>query len=67
MATDPVCNMAVEPDKAVDKAEYQGTNYYFCSHDCHKAFTAEPEKYAPKNDTRNPPAIGAARVGHRSH
>lgn len=60
MATDPVCNMAVEPDKAAGKAEYQGTTYFFCSHGCHKEFTADPEKYATKKDPRNPSGVGSS-------
>ncbi len=46
MATDPVCKMNLEPSKAAAKAEYVGQMYYFCSAACHKAFTAEPQKYA---------------------
>lgn len=46
MTTDPVCKMNVEPSKAAAKAEYGGQTYYFCSETCHKAFTAEPQKYA---------------------
>ncbi len=46
MATDPVCKMNVEPAKATAKTEYAGQMYYFCSPACHKAFTAEPQKYA---------------------
>jgi len=46
MAIDPVCKMDVERDKAAANAEYAGQTYYFCSAACHKAFTAEPQKYA---------------------
>jgi len=45
MATDPVCKMSVEPEKAAAKAEHAGQVYYFCSDTCHKAFSADPEKY----------------------
>ncbi|MDD4927678.1 MAG: YHS domain-containing protein [Gallionella sp.] len=45
MATDPVCKMNVESEKAAGKAEYGGQVYYFCSDICHKAFVANPEKY----------------------
>ncbi len=44
MTIDPVCKMNVEPAKA----EYAGQTYYFCSAACHKAFTAEPQKYAAR-------------------
>lgn len=46
MATDPVCKMNVEPAKAVAKVNHAGQTYYFCSDTCHKAFTANPQKYA---------------------
>ena len=43
--TDPVCGMSVEPAHAVASAEHEGSTYYFCSHGCHTAFTADPGKY----------------------
>jgi len=46
MATDPVCKMDVEPAEAAAKVDYAGQTFYFCSEHCHKAFTAEPRKYA---------------------
>lgn len=46
MAIDPVCKMNVEPAKAAAKEEHDGQVYYFCSESCHKAFVAEPKKYA---------------------
>ncbi len=46
MATDPVCKMEVDPAKAAAQAQYAGRTYYFCSQSCHKAFTAEPRRYA---------------------
>lgn len=45
MAIDPVCKMKVEPENAAAKADYAGQVYYFCSAACHKAFTADPQKY----------------------
>jgi len=46
MASDPVCKMNVEPEKAAGKAEHAGQVYYFCSDTCHKKFVADPGKYA---------------------
>ena len=43
-ATDPVCGMTVNRDKAVSK-EIGGETYYFCSKHCLHAFEADPEKY----------------------
>lgn len=45
MAIDPVCKMSVESDKAAARAEHDGQVYYFCSDICHKAFSADPNKY----------------------
>jgi Cu+-exporting ATPase len=47
MTTDPVCKMAVDEKRAAASAVYEGRTYYFCSDSCHKAFTAEPNKYVP--------------------
>jgi Cu+-exporting ATPase len=43
--TDPVCGMSVEPAHAAASVEHEGHTYYFCSHGCHAAFTADPGKY----------------------
>ena len=45
LATDPVCEMEVEPDEAPAKAEYEGETYYFCAPGCKKKFEENPEKY----------------------
>jgi len=45
MATDPVCGMKIDEKQAAAKVELAGQVYYFCSDACHKAFTANPEKY----------------------
>jgi Cu+-exporting ATPase len=43
---DVVCGMEIDPKGAATHMEYQGKTYYFCSHDCHAKFMAEPQKYA---------------------
>ncbi len=43
-ATDPVCGMKVDRDKAVTK-EAGGRAYCFCSEHCLHAFEADPESY----------------------
>jgi uncharacterized membrane protein YraQ (UPF0718 family)/YHS domain-containing protein len=43
-ATDPVCGMKVDREKAVTK-ELGGETYYFCSEHCVHAFEADPDKY----------------------
>jgi adenylate cyclase len=44
---DPVCHMSVEPREAAGTLTYEGRTYYFCSLECARAFTAEPERFAP--------------------
>ncbi len=51
MATDPVCGMQVEENKAAAKSEYQGKTYYFCSPGCKTEFEKNPQKYASKGYT----------------
>ncbi len=58
MATDPVCGMTVDENKAAAKVEYKGNTYYFCSMHCQKAFTADPPKYVP--------GAGSGESGHGS-
>jgi YHS domain-containing protein len=43
-ATDPVCGMKVDRDKAVSK-QFAGETYYFCSDHCVHAFEADPDRY----------------------
>lgn len=46
LATDPVCGMAVEREKA-PQAQWQGKSYYFCSRGCREEFLLEPDKFVP--------------------
>jgi len=45
MLKDPVCGMAVEPEKAAGSYEYDGRRYYFCARSCLEKFRADPERY----------------------
>lgn len=44
MATDPVCSMVVEQEKAVS-GEWNGRVFYFCSRGCRGEFLAEPLQF----------------------
>ena len=44
-ATDPVCGMRVDPEKAVGSSRHEGQTYYFCSRSCETKFDADPAKY----------------------
>ena len=46
MATDPVCKMTVDEQKAAGKSEYKGKTYYFCSPGCKTKFDQNPQMYA---------------------
>ena len=45
MATDPVCEMDVDPNTATWSSEYKGVTYFFCAPGCKKAFDDDPERY----------------------
>jgi len=51
MTKDPVCGMQIDEQKAADKTVLQGITYFFCSSGCHKAFTADPDRYATAAST----------------
>lgn len=38
LATDPVCGMSIEREKAAAALEVDGTTYYFCSKGCRTEF-----------------------------
>jgi YHS domain-containing protein len=45
MATDPVCKMNVDEQKAAGKSEYDGKTYYFCAPGCKAKFDQNPGAY----------------------
>jgi putative ABC transport system ATP-binding protein len=49
MATDPVCGMAVERDKAVSRA-HEGRTISFCSRGCMSEFFEAPEQFLKPSD-----------------
>jgi P-type Cu+ transporter len=42
---DPVCGMAVDPERAAARTVHDGRPLYFCSKGCAAKFAAAPEKY----------------------
>jgi Cu+-exporting ATPase len=42
---DPVCHMAVDPDRAAGMLVHEGTRYLFCSLHCARRFATEPERF----------------------
>jgi adenylate cyclase len=43
---DPVCRMAVDPDRASGRLLHEGQAYFFCSLSCAGAFAQQPERFA---------------------
>jgi adenylate cyclase len=43
---DPVCRMAVDPDRAAGRLTYEDTAYFFCSLACAAEFARHPERFA---------------------
>jgi class 3 adenylate cyclase len=46
LVVDPVCQMAVDPDRATGRLMLDETAYHFCSLTCAAAFAQHPERYA---------------------
>ena len=42
---DPVCRMAVDPDRAAGRLLHEGTAYFFCTLACAGEFSREPERF----------------------
>jgi YHS domain-containing protein len=45
LPVDPVCRMAVEPDRAAGRLTDEGTAYFFCTLTCAGEFAREPERF----------------------
>jgi adenylate cyclase len=43
---DPVCRMAVDPDRAIGRLIYDSSAHFFCSLTCAAAFAQNPERYS---------------------
>jgi class 3 adenylate cyclase/YHS domain-containing protein len=42
---DPVCRMAVDPDRSAGRLVHEGTTYFFCSLSCAGEFARGPERF----------------------
>lgn len=63
-ATDPVCGMKVEPDKAADQIKHDGQTYYFCSEGCAQKFRDAPQQYLKQDDQEH---AACDEHGHGQH
>jgi class 3 adenylate cyclase/YHS domain-containing protein len=46
LAIDPVCRMAVDPDHAAGRLNYEDATYFFCTLACAGEFALHPERFA---------------------
>jgi adenylate cyclase len=46
LAVDPVCRMAVDPDRAAGRLVHESTAYFFCTLQCAGDFARHPERFA---------------------
>ncbi|HET6578726.1 MAG TPA: YHS domain-containing protein [Gemmatimonadales bacterium] len=52
---DPVCGMIIDRETAKAQMTYEGREVYFCSHECRRAFQADPGRYAGAEPERHEP------------
>ena len=48
LAIDPVCHMAVDPERAAGRLMYDGTAYFFCTLECAGEFARGPERFTQR-------------------
>ena len=58
---DPVCGMAVIPERAAAVVEHNGRKFYFCSKNCAERFQHDPQRYLV-SATQSPPTPALAEV-----
>lgn len=49
LPVDPVCRMAVDPDRAAGRLMHEGTAYFFCTLTCAGEFARQPERYVARS------------------
>ncbi len=49
---DPVCRMSVDPGQSVGSLTFGGRKYFFCSFECSRAFSENPERYVTRRRGR---------------
>src|SRR5215470_6655116 len=58
-AKDPVCGMAVDPQKTPHRTTHSGIDYFFCSSGCRTKFESDPGRYlAARKFQSQPSAAG---------
>jgi YHS domain-containing protein len=49
LAIDPVCRMAVDPDHAAGRLNYEDATYFFCTLACAGEFARQPERFVQRS------------------
>lgn len=52
LPVDPVCRMALDPDRAHASQVYRDVTYHFCSQPCQSAFAADPARHTRSRSVR---------------
>ena len=52
LVLDPVCRMAVDPERAAGRLTYEGEVFFFCSLSCAEQFAGRPAAYAAGSSQR---------------
>ena len=58
-ATDPVCGMTVDPERAAATHEHAGETFYFCAVACRDRFARDPARFLAPPDARSAPEAAA--------
>jgi adenylate cyclase len=53
LVIDPVCRMALDPDRAEARIVHRGRELHFCSHACAEAFAATPQLFEGRRSRRS--------------
>jgi len=52
---DPVCKATIDTETATAQVTHKSREYYFCSHDCRRAFQADPARWDYEVEKHEPP------------
>src|SRR4051794_17986325 len=54
LTVDPVCQMAVDPDRAAGRLTFEDTTYFFCTLECAGDFAKYPERFVRPGEPPRP-------------
>ncbi|HTX50246.1 MAG TPA: heavy metal translocating P-type ATPase [Caulobacteraceae bacterium] len=59
---DPVCGMAVDPERSGHRAEHGGTTFFFCGEGCRMKFLASPDRHVSPPEPKSTAAAAAKAI-----